>query len=114
MAITTGVEEIISLSVVHVMGLRKKDIEMTNQAHREGLYEAEGGLLQMVQTLHENLSGSSDTLSYDTMLHYEGVIQLAIDTWEPSSKHAQHYDDCVKALCRAVLLEAQKNPLNRY
>jgi hypothetical protein len=68
------------------------------------------GLLEMVEALHTNLTGSSDCETKEQLTQYRDILQIAIDTWQTASQPCwwNAYDDAVKALIEAVLVEAKR------
>jgi hypothetical protein len=62
-------------------------------------------LLDLAEDLHMNCTGSSDTLGPKEAKETADFIQYRLDTWQKSAPLSAHYDNCVKALLSAVLVE---------
>lgn len=65
------------------------------------------GLLEAVQELHTNITGNSDTCNYGEFKMYDiySALLEKLDTWTPSTKNTQLYDNVIKMLVHVVVRE---------
>ena len=83
---------------------------MPAEVRKRGLLKNENGnsenLLQVCLDLHTSNIGSSDPLDEEVEKRYVECLEVALKFWEPTLPVlASFFDDSVKTLVRATLLE---------
>lgn len=70
--------------------------------------ERETNLLGLAQAVHENTTGSSDSLGKDEFLEHIRILLLAVEDWKENSiAKYRPYDNLVLGLIKQALSDAE-------
>lgn len=77
------------------------------------IIENQYSLLFLIERLHMNLTGASESLTLEEEKMFYRILSYRVANWRPSKEFRKKYDDAVLSLCKAVLEEYDNkyNPL---